>query len=193
LKIVSNLGALTYCTNIHPGEEWPEVRSNVATHVAEVKKRLSPDAPFGIGLRLSERAARALAEPDELARFRDDLAAAGLYVVTINGFPYGPFHGKPVKEQVYRPDWQEPERLAYTDLAHVLTPQTTPMSWLELSASSSPTTPTGSSSTSAVWSARLGEPYYVPPIAARASDCSTCASSANSRLTQLASSREQPA
>lgn len=116
MKLAGDLGALTYCTNIHPGEEWPEVRSNVATHVVDVKRRVSPDAPFGIGLRLSERAARALSVPDELARFKDELAAAGLYVVTINGFPYGSFHGKPVKESVYRPDWREPERLQYTDL-----------------------------------------------------------------------------
>ena len=33
---------------------------------------------------------------------------------TINGFPYGPFHGEAVKEAVYRPDWTSPERLAYT-------------------------------------------------------------------------------
>ncbi|HEV2694254.1 MAG TPA: metabolite traffic protein EboE, partial [Verrucomicrobiae bacterium] len=34
----------------------------------------------------------------------------------INGFPYGQFHGTRVKEQVYRPDWTTPERLAYTNL-----------------------------------------------------------------------------
>jgi hypothetical protein len=38
------------------------------------------------------------------------------YVFTINGFPYGNFHGTRVKEQVYRPDWTSPERLAYTNL-----------------------------------------------------------------------------
>jgi len=35
-------------------------------------------------------------------------------VFTLNGFPYGPFHGTPVKASVYRPDWTQPERLAYT-------------------------------------------------------------------------------
>ena len=38
------------------------------------------------------------------------------YVFTINGFPYGRFHGTRVKEQVYAPDWTSPERLAYTNL-----------------------------------------------------------------------------
>src|SRR5678809_856540 len=43
------------------------------------------------------------------------------YVFTINGFPYGAFHGKPVKSDVYRPDWLEPERMAYTmKLADIL-------------------------------------------------------------------------
>jgi hypothetical protein len=39
----------------------------------------------------------------------------GFYVFTINGFPYGPFHGQPVKEQVYLPDWLDDRRLAYTN------------------------------------------------------------------------------
>ena len=38
------------------------------------------------------------------------------YVFTINGFPYGNFHGERVKEQVYRPDWSNPDRLEYTVL-----------------------------------------------------------------------------
>ncbi len=112
---------LTYCTNIHRGESWPEVRANVVTHVTAVKTRVAPDRPFGVGLRLSGAAAAALAQPDELAAFRALLAERGLYVFTINGFPYGAFHGTPVKEAVYRPDWREDARLAYTDqLARIL-------------------------------------------------------------------------
>jgi hypothetical protein len=37
-------------------------------------------------------------------------------VFTVNAFPYGTFHGAPVKDAVYRPDWTEPERVAYTNL-----------------------------------------------------------------------------
>ena len=37
------------------------------------------------------------------------------YVFTINGFPFGQFHGTRVKEQVYRPDWTDPQRLDYTN------------------------------------------------------------------------------
>jgi len=107
---------LTYCTNIHPGESWPEVRRIVEEHVVAVKRRVSPNAPFGIGLRLSALAAEGLAAPGALDDLRALLGAHGLYVFTINGFPYGRFHATRVKENVYRPDWSEPARLSYTNL-----------------------------------------------------------------------------
>jgi sugar phosphate isomerase/epimerase len=114
-------GHLTYCTNIHPGESWPAVFENVRTHVRAVKQRLGVSDPFGVGLRLSAEAARELRQPAELERFRNYLADSGLYVFTINGFPYGPFHGQPVKSAVYRPDWTHAERGRYTsDLCELL-------------------------------------------------------------------------
>ena len=76
---------------------------------------------MGVGLRLSAIAAEALDAPAKLDALREFLASEQLYVFTINGFPYGPFHGERVKEQVYSPDWRTPERLAYTDrLANLL-------------------------------------------------------------------------
>jgi sugar phosphate isomerase/epimerase len=107
---------LTYCTNIHPGESWDEVRANLARHVVAVKARVCPDRPFGVGLRLSAAAAARLAEPGPLEELRSFLAAQGLYVFTINGFPYGAFHGTAVKERVYRPDWLEEQRVGYSDV-----------------------------------------------------------------------------
>lgn len=121
---------LTYCSNIHPGESWAQTRHNLETHVPAVRQCLGTTAPFGIGLRLSAAAADELATtPGELQRLRTTLDDAGLYIFTINGFPYGPFHGTSVKEQVYRPDWREPERVRYTSrlieiLAHLLPPDT---------------------------------------------------------------------
>lgn len=106
---------LCYCTNIHPGESWPEVRANLENYVVKVKAKVAPTAPFGIGLRLSGYAAEQLSEPGALEEFRDFLVAENMYVFTINGFPYGEFHGTPVKESVYRPDWLEDERVAYSD------------------------------------------------------------------------------
>jgi sugar phosphate isomerase/epimerase len=105
---------LTYCTNIHAGESWAEVRANLERHVVAVKALVAPHEPFGVGLRLSARAARELApQLTELRRFLD---SHDLYVFTINGFPYGAFHGTPVKADVYRPDWLEEERVTYTNL-----------------------------------------------------------------------------
>jgi sugar phosphate isomerase/epimerase len=130
---------LTYCTNIHAGETWPEVRANVAQHVVGVKARVAPDAPFGIGLRLSAVAAEALAEPKELEAFREFLDRQGMYVFTINGFPYGPFHGTAVKEAVYLPDWMDEARLVYTDrLARLLAAILPAQPGLEGSVSTSP-------------------------------------------------------
>ncbi len=112
---------LTYCSNVHPGESLPEVEGVLGRYVAEVKRSLSPAAPFGVGLRLAARAADALAQAPDMERFRALLAEHDLYVFTLNGFPHGAFHGTRVKEQVYRPDWLEAERVRYTEvLARVL-------------------------------------------------------------------------
>ncbi len=70
---------------------------------------------MGVGLRLSGIASEELGLGRELQAFKEYLRAQGLYVFTINGFPYGPFHGTRVKEDVYQPDWRFPERLTYSN------------------------------------------------------------------------------
>ena len=107
-------GHLTYCLNIHPGESWEDVKAAVTRHALVVKKLVSPDAPFGLGLRLAAGAVEAMRRSGGAAAWRDWLTEHGLYVFTVNGFPYGTFHGSPVKTGVYRPDWRTPERLNYT-------------------------------------------------------------------------------
>ena len=112
---------LTYCTNIHAGERWPDIRASLDVHVPAIKTAVAPDRAFGIGLRLSGEAASSARQPEELAAFREQLTALGAYVFTINAFPFGPFHGVRVKEQVYLPDWRSAERVAFTaDSAAVL-------------------------------------------------------------------------
>ena len=106
---------LAYCTNVHRGETWAETFAALRTHTLAVRDRVcQPGEEYGIGLRLGDRASRELSEPGTLAEFRRWLGLERCYVFTINGFPYGPFHGAPVKEAVYRPDWTDPARLAYT-------------------------------------------------------------------------------
>ncbi len=106
---------LTYCMNIHPGEAWTDQADALATYVSAVQReRVGEGGAFGVGLRLGDQAARALQAPDHLAALKSQLEAANQYVFTINGFPYGSFHGTRIKEQVYAPDWSQPERGTYT-------------------------------------------------------------------------------
>lgn len=118
---------LTYCLNVHPGETWDACETAIRAHACAVRDRVAPGRPFGLGLRLGARAARELARGYHFRAFRDLLAAEGLYVFTINAFPYGRFHEARVKESVYRPDWRTPERVAYTcllaDLLAALLPE----------------------------------------------------------------------
>jgi hypothetical protein len=111
---VANGFHLTYCTNTHPGETWPEVWTNLQRYLPELKQSLSPNQPFGIGLRLANVASRELLKGDQLAAFKAWLRTENLYVFTLNGFPYGSFHHQTVKDRVYAPDWSTVERLAYT-------------------------------------------------------------------------------
>lgn len=113
---------LSYCTNIHPGESWLELKASLQEHLPRVKKRVCADAAFGVGLRLSAQAAAELhTDKNELISFKRWLDKENLYVFTLNGFPYGTFHGQAIKEQVYLPDWSSSERLDYTkQLAEIL-------------------------------------------------------------------------
>lgn len=105
---------LTYCTNIHPGEEWNKVFANLQQYIPALKAKLSLDKAFGIGLRLADVATRELLQGNALAEFQSWLTQQDLYVFTLNGFPFGGFHRQVVKDQVYAPDWSKQERLDYT-------------------------------------------------------------------------------
>ncbi len=107
---------LGYCTNIHRGESWEETFSGLRRYTDEVRKQVAGEQPYGIGLRLGADAASELAASGgERDRFRKWLEETNSYVFTVNGFPYGTFHGSRVKEQVYAPDWTSESRLTYTN------------------------------------------------------------------------------
>ncbi|MCY7359559.1 MAG: metabolite traffic protein EboE [Rudanella sp.] len=108
------LGHLGYCTNIHAGEHWADHFAALKQAVPELKKRLLPDAPFGLGLRLSNVASEELEQPENLIEFQHWLADNDCYVFTMNGFPYGGFHNTVVKDQVHAPDWTTTQRVDYT-------------------------------------------------------------------------------
>jgi sugar phosphate isomerase/epimerase len=113
-------GHLAYCTNIHPAEDWDSTFRAISTHTMKVRDLVAADARvtaaenFAVGLRLSAKAAAELLQGNRLPEFKDWLASQNAYVFTINGFPYGDFHGTAVKRNVFRPDWSDPVRLEYT-------------------------------------------------------------------------------
>lgn len=107
-------GHLTYCTNIHAGENWPDHFAALQLNFPVIKNNLSPNAPMGIGLRLSNIASEQILQINSLDIFKEWLAKNDAYVFTMNGFPYGGFHNTVVKEQVHAPDWTTIERVDYT-------------------------------------------------------------------------------
>lgn len=117
---------LAYCTNIHRGESWAETQEALERHTLAVRRRVCPGRPYGVGLRLGDQASRELSDPAALLSFRRWLDRNECYVFTINGFPYGRFHGGRVKEQVYAPDWTTKERVDYTNRLFDLLAQLVP-------------------------------------------------------------------
>ncbi|HUR45197.1 MAG TPA: metabolite traffic protein EboE [Candidatus Saccharimonadales bacterium] len=106
---------LAYCTNIHRGENWAETFDSLQRFTLPVRDRVSSGQPYAIGLRLSDQASRELSDGAALLAFQKWLDKNQCYIFTINGFPYGKFHGSRVKEQVYAPDWTTRERLEFTN------------------------------------------------------------------------------
>ena len=115
MDIGNKLGHLTYSTLVHPGDNWAQINASLRKYLPEVKRRVSPNAPFGVCIRLAAATANELVENrkerEELKRFFKE---NDLYVYTANAFVYGSFKNTLVKEQVYEPDWHSEERLEYT-------------------------------------------------------------------------------
>src|SRR6202521_3269259 len=106
MDLGNGLGHLTYSTLVHPADDWPQLWDSLQKYLPPVKKRISPNAPFGVCIRLSAPTAAELstkkAERDKLKAFLKD---QDLYVYTANAFVYGVFKNTRIKEQVYEPDW----------------------------------------------------------------------------------------
>jgi hypothetical protein len=114
-------GHLTYCTNIHPGENWRDHFASIKNNFPFIKESIAPRSPMGIGLRLSNEAAIELIKEENLSEFKEWLKEQDAYVFTMNGFPYRGFHNTVVKDQLHKPDWTTPERVDYTiRLFHIL-------------------------------------------------------------------------
>ena len=112
MLVNSRLGELTYCTQVHQAESWEQLLKALQSHVPRVKRSLSPNASFGLGLQLPANLARSLEAPGNLGRFKAWLRSEDLYVFTINGVAYGR-HSR--KAQRYGVDWRSELRLQYSN------------------------------------------------------------------------------
>lgn len=104
---------LSYCTNVHPGRSISEVENGLDNFTLPIKAGYGDD--LAAGLWLAAPVIRELeSTSDALSRFADGLLKRDLTCYTLNAFPYGDFHSARVKENVYLPDWTQPNRLDYT-------------------------------------------------------------------------------
>ncbi|MFE0025656.1 metabolite traffic protein EboE [Amycolatopsis sp. NPDC059021] len=112
---------LAYCTNVHAAEDLDGVVAQLS-RFGEPVRHACGAGRLGLGLWLARPVAAGLvADPAALRRLRTELAARGLEVVTLNGFPYRGFHEPTVKYTVYHPNWGTALRARYTmDLARLL-------------------------------------------------------------------------
>jgi len=112
MKLTS--GHLSYCTNIHAGENWKDHFAALKENFPGIREAVCGNKAMGIGLRLSNSASVDLKADEELKGFKEWLKAKNAYVFTMNGFPYGDFHHAVVKDNVHAPDWTSKERVNYT-------------------------------------------------------------------------------
>jgi hypothetical protein len=128
MNLGKDLGHLTYSTLVHPTDNWDQLWKSVNTYLPAVKARVAPHQKFGVCLRTSAPSAALLsAEPSKRADLKKFFADNDLYLYTANAFVYGVFKKQVIKEDVYEPDWQTPERRDYTkqvaDLLAELAPE----------------------------------------------------------------------
>ena len=110
---------LSYCTNVHPGRQLAEVLSGLRQYTDPLRR--AAGGPLAAGLWLAAPVIAELRSSEGVARLRETLAEGNLTCHTLNAFPYGDFHSRRVKEQVYLPDWTDANRQQYTlDCARVL-------------------------------------------------------------------------
>jgi hypothetical protein len=107
---------LCYSMNVFPEKDWLRDDSAIRKKVLELRREVtgSDSAKFAIGLWFDAGTACEFRKKGNLDRFKGWLSDNNLYVFTFNAFPYGNFHGRPVKRKVYLPDWTSAERLEYT-------------------------------------------------------------------------------
>jgi hypothetical protein len=107
---------LAYCTNLFPSQSLADVQAALERYFVPLRKRLGVSS-LALGLYLSAEATEELERAGALDAFAETLARQGLRCVTLNAFPFGGFHAARVKEEVFRPTWEEPARATFTERA----------------------------------------------------------------------------
>jgi len=113
---------LTYCTNVHPLNNYQEWMDKIGYFGPKIKDILGKNS-FSMGLWFNRTLINDLFSDNYsgLMAVRDMLEKNSLSVFTLNAFPFGNFHSDIVKKSVYLPAWYEEERLIYTlDCARIL-------------------------------------------------------------------------
>ena len=105
---------IPYCLNVHPSENWAQVRRALRRHVLAVKEIVAPDRPFPLSLHIGHQTSNQLIHQNALTAFKKWLTRHDCFIAGANAFPFGPFHAAKVKESAYRPDWRSPWRVDYT-------------------------------------------------------------------------------
>jgi hypothetical protein len=103
-----------YCTNVHAGTTYSEIKQNLRQYSLAVKEAVSPDESMGIGLWFSAEAVGQMANAAATTEFQQWLDECGLFPFTFNAFPFSDFHQPIVKHKVYEPTWAQTSRLDYT-------------------------------------------------------------------------------
>jgi len=129
---------LAYGMNVHAGGDAATTTGAIASTVLPLRARLGVTGPFGLAVRWS---AAGVAELQRDAGLRERLegllAEHDLHVFSGNAFVHGDFHGRPLKDEVYRPGWTALPRATYTQaFAHLLA--SLPFSGDRISLSTSP-------------------------------------------------------
>lgn len=104
--------ALTYCSNVHPLQNYAVWQEKVRYFGPAVGAALGWK-PFPLGLWFNEAVLRDVLK-NGTENLRHDLQSWGVSTFTFNAFPYGDFHEAVVKGKVYLPDWTNKARLEYT-------------------------------------------------------------------------------
>ncbi|HEV8398165.1 MAG TPA: metabolite traffic protein EboE [Vicinamibacterales bacterium] len=115
MDLGNGLGHLTYSTLVHQTDNFEQLWKSVNTYLPAVKARFAPSQKFGVCLRTSAPSAEMLSQdPTKVADLKQFFKDQDLYLYTANAFVYGVFKKQVIKEDVYEPDWQTPERREYT-------------------------------------------------------------------------------